>query len=522
MVQPGTGVRASRPIVCSVSVFLFSLVVPSGAVWLLSDSSFVMGLPQFAAALLLGALAFVLAQAAERRTWHAVAGVLRLFPDQPAVGGADGLTRLEAAAQAVTRELKHQTGLAQGILGGLPVPFLLVDEKERAVFSNQECLEMLEIDGQPKDYYGKTLAEIFYNDPTRKTAVGRSIGGGEVFRNLEVEIKGHKGGVRHVLANVFPLYDSDKRCLGGLCLYLDMTALKQKEQLILQKNERIGGTAADANSLCQRLREASAKLSENIKQTARGSEAQKVRVGEIGVSMEQMGTAVVDVAKNAAQASQGADDACQRANEGARVVGEVISAIQSVSERSRTMQERLTELDSQVADIGQILSVINDIADQTNLLALNAAIEAARAGDAGRGFAVVADEVRKLAEKTMQATQKVATATQSVQEGARRASEGMAGSAEAVGRSTELADSAGHTLKDILHISQGSADRVRNIATASEEQSASADEISRSVDQVREVSERTATEMVEASKAVEDLARLADELTNIIAQMQAC
>jgi len=419
-------------------------------------------------------------------------------------------------------ELKHQTGLAQGILGGLPVPFLLVDENERAVFSNRECLEMLELDGKPQDYYGQTLAQIFYNDPARKTAVGRSIRDGEVFRNLEVAIKGHRGGTRNVLANVFPLYDTDKRCIGGLCLYLDMTELKQKEQVILEKNENIGSTALDANALCNRLRDASVRLAAGIGQTTRGSEAQKVRVGEIGVSMEQMSSAVVEVARNASSASQGADEARRQAEQGERVVAEVIAAIKGVSERTLAMQERLTELGGQVADIGQILNVINDIADQTNLLALNAAIEAARAGDAGRGFAVVADEVRKLAEKTMQATQQVAAAIGSVQEGARRASEGMTGAVKAVGDSTGLADSAGRTLHEILRISQGSADQVRNIATASEEQSASTEEISRAVEQVREVTERTAQDMAQASQAVEELARLADELTDIITKIQTC
>ncbi|GAB6124957.1 methyl-accepting chemotaxis protein [Humidesulfovibrio idahonensis] len=526
MPRPESAWGAKAPVVSCVSVCLLALIVPSGAAWLLSSSPFQIGLPQIAAALLLGALAFVLASVQQRRAHDAVLAALAALPTNKDSAGkesnGDPLALLETAAAAAAKELKHQTGLAQGILAGLPVPFLLVDEKERAVFSNRECLDMLELGGRPEDYYGKTLAEIFYNDPGRKTAVGKSINGGEVFRNLEVDIKGHKGGVRHVLANVFPIYDSDKRCLGGLCLYLDMTTLKQKEQVIVQKNDTIGATAAQANALCGRLREASVRLSASIGQTSRGSDAQKVRVGEIGVSMTQMSAAVVDVAQNASRAAQGTDEARQRADEGAHVVGEVIRAIKSVAERSQTMQERLNDLGGQVAGISQILGVINDIADQTNLLALNAAIEAARAGDAGRGFAVVADEVRKLAEKTMQATQQVATATNSVQEGARRAAEGMAGATEAVEQSTGLADSAGRTLRNIQEISQGAADQVRTIATASEEQSASAEEITRSVDQVRAVTEQTAQDMAAATQAVEDLARLADELTDIIAKMRAC
>ncbi len=489
--------------VAIAAIFLLVLALVSGLEHLRAAEAFHLGLPHLAAALLFtGAVA------------------LALFLRERALAA-----HLEASARQAEQtasELKHQTGLAQGILGGLPMPFLLVDSQERAVSSNLECLKMLELDGRPEDYYGQTLAQIFYNDPTRKTAVGRSIKDGEVFRNLEVEIKGHKGGTRHVLANVFPLYDTDRRCIGGLALYLDMTELKQKEQFILQRNESTGRTAQEANAVCSRLREASDRLQANIAQTAQGSQAQKVRVGEIDVSMGQMGLAVVEVAKNSSSASQGADSARQQAEQGARVVNDVIAAIRSVTERTRAMQERLTELGGQVAGIAQILNVINDIADQTNLLALNAAIEAARAGDAGRGFAVVADEVRKLAEKTMNATKEVAQAIGSVQEGARRAADGMAGASEAVERSNGLADSAGRTLQEILRISQGSADQVRNIATASEEQSASVEEVSRAVQQVREVSEQTARDMAQASHAIEELAGLADELTDIITQMQTC
>jgi len=487
----------------SLTAFLLTLLLPSGLAALFTSEPFRLGLPQFAAAL---AVAILMA-------------VALLLRERAAA------VRLAAAGEALARaesDRKHQAGLAQGILDGLPMPYLLVDTRERAVKTNAECLKMLELDGRPEDFYGQTLAQIFYNDPGRQTAVGRSMAEGAVFRNLEVAIKGHRCGTRHVLANVFALYDSDRRCLGGLCLYLDMTALKEKEEVILHKNENIGHAAQDAESLCQRLHDASSRLSGGIGQTARGSESQKSRLREIGTGLGQMSEAVVDVAKSATAASRGADETRGQAEAGARLVGEVIAAIGSVSEHTRSMQARVSELGAQAANIGQILGVINDIADQTNLLALNAAIEAARAGDAGRGFAVVADEVRKLAEKTMTATKEVEAAISSVQEGARRAAEGMSGAAGAVDKSTGLADKAGESLQDILRISQGSADQVRNIAAASEEQSSAAEEISRGMDEVRKVAEDTAQEMAQAAKAVEELVRMADELRRIIGTMQAC
>jgi methyl-accepting chemotaxis protein len=498
-------VRISWPAVAggASAVFLLALVLPSGLQSLLASDPFRLGPPQIAAALAVALVAAAVLYGRESR--H---GAQRVACEQNAM-------RLEAS-------LKHQTGLAQGILGGLPMPFLLVDAEERAVKSNVECLKMLELDGKPEDFYGQTLAQIFYNDPSRKTAVGKSIHEGQVFRNLEVAIKGHRGGTRHVLANVFPLYDSDRRCLGGLCLYIDMTVLKEKEQVIVQKNENIGRAAENADSLCQRLHDASSRLAGGISQTAHGSEAQKARLSEVGAGLSQMSEAVIDVAKSAAAASQNADETRGKAEAGARLVGEVIAAIGGVAERTQAMQARVSELGAQAANIGQILNVISDIADQTNLLALNAAIEAARAGDAGRGFAVVADEVRKLAEKTMTATKEVGEAIRSVQEGARRAAEGMSGAAEAVEKSTRLADSAGGSLQDILRISQGSADQVRNIAAASEEQSSAAEEISRGMDEVRQVADNTAQDMSSAAKAVDELVRMADELKAIIGTMQAC
>ena len=110
------------------------------------------------------------------------------------------LEPLFARLDDLRKAYKNDKEYKDGILRGLPMPYLLVDTKERALSTNRACLTMLEIDDSIESCMGKTLAELFYNDPTRKTAVGKSIATGECFKNLEVTIGGHKGGKVNVLA----------------------------------------------------------------------------------------------------------------------------------------------------------------------------------------------------------------------------------------------------------------------------------------------------------------------------------
>ena len=164
--------------------------------------------------------------------------------------------------------------------------------------------------------------------------------------------------------------------------------------------------------------------------------------------------------------------------------------------------------------------VISDIADQTNLLALNAAIEAARAGDAGRGFAVVADEVRKLAEKTMASTNDVRDAITSIQNSAQQSVDKMGEALVAVEEATTLANESGAALHQIVGHVERTADQVRIIATASEEQSAASEEITRSLTTVNEMSAQTTQAMNEAAQAIAELAQQTERLTALIVSME--
>ena len=294
---------------------------------------------------------------------------------------------------------------------------------------------------------------------------------------------------------------------------------KERGAVLVRKMADVGARAAD---IATELTDAASQLAAQADQITAGADLQQTRAGETAAAMEEMNATVMEVARNASDAATGADDARDKARQGAQVVVEMAKSSSEVAERSRSMKESLERLGEQAQGIGAVMDVINDIADQTNLLALNAAIEAARAGDAGRGFAVVADEVRKLAEKTMMATQEVGTAITGIQQGAKENIAAMGDAEAAVNASTKQSAHAGDALQDILHLVEDTADRMRSIATAAEEQSATSEEINSATDEINRISTETSQGMRESSHAIAHLTALAGQLQSLIAEMDAC
>ena len=91
----------------------------------------------------------------------------------------------------------------------------------------------------------------------------------------------------------------------------------------------------------------------------------------------------------------------------------------------------------------------------------------------------------------------------------------------AVERTTELASRCGEVLQEIVSMVDSASDQVRAIATASEEQSATSEEITRSVDEINGISRDTAQAMASSAKAVEQLVSEANDLKALVSRMKS-
>ncbi|UOP13450.1 methyl-accepting chemotaxis protein [Pseudomonas palleroniana] len=280
--------------------------------------------------------------------------------------------------------------------------------------------------------------------------------------------------------------------------------------------ELIGGISDGVTQIAS----AAEQLSAVTEQTSAGVNSQKVETDQVATAMNEMAATVQEVARNAEEASEAAVAADQQAREGDKVVSEAIDQIERLATEVGHSTTAMGDLKRESDKIGSVLDVIKSVAQQTNLLALNAAIEAARAGEAGRGFAVVADEVRSLAQRTQKSTEEIEELIVGLQSGTQQVASILDNSRGLTDSSVELTRRAGSALASITRTVSTIQAMNSQIATAAEQQSAVAEEINRSVLNVRDVSEQTSSASEETATSSAELARLGIYLQTLVGRFR--
>ncbi|MBB6285635.1 methyl-accepting chemotaxis protein [Pseudomonas sp. JAI120] len=307
------------------------------------------------------------------------------------------------------------------------------------------------------------------------------------------------------------------------------------ERVTSKRQDELGQLAAAANTLRDFLAEtfsrlqrsatdlvsASGELNSIAGLMATGTHEQFNRTDQVATAMTEMSATAQEVARHAASASRAADDADQSAREGAEVMKVTIATIGQMRTEILNTGTIIRRLETDSVRIGKVLEVIRGIAEQTNLLALNAAIEAARAGEAGRGFAVVADEVRSLAQRTAASIIEINQIIHAVQTGAIDAAEAIVSGQSCSDDSVEKVSQAGAMLDHITQAVEAIRDMNRQIATAAEEQTSVAEDISRNITQITTVATANLDNVQRTEAASHNLRSLSGELNEVTARLSA-
>jgi len=232
-------------------------------------------------------------------------------------------------------------------------------------------------------------------------------------------------------------------------------------------------------------------------------------IGEILTGSENIAAASQQLQATSQQLSQGANEQASSAEEISSSMEEMVANINQNTENARQTEKIATNTFKStneikeaarqslisINEIASKINIVNDIAFQTNILALNAAVEAARAGANGKGFAVVAAEIRKLAERSKQAADDIIVLTKN---------------------SVDITQNAFKLMDELIPQIEKSAQLVQEIAAASIEQNAGAEQVNNAIQILNQIIQQNAAASEEMATSAEELSSQAEQLRDTV------
>jgi methyl-accepting chemotaxis protein len=341
----------------------------------------------------------------------------------------------------------------------------------------------------------------------------------------------------HTLANALAIVACSSGLLGAWRSLMlgrrtagDLNALAERgdalargdfsgQALVVDKTAELEHLAETVNGLQLRLREvtgafstAATTLASNAKEMRVSGDGMHQRMDEqsqqtqqAAAAMTEMSASIAEVSRHTQDAAGSARDAAKTARDGGEIVRGILGDMDLQWERVNSTATVIEALNADAGKISRIVNVIEDIAKKTNLLALNAAIEAARAGEQGRGFAVVAGEVRRLAENTAKATGEIAAMIGNVQQRSSEAWTEVDRGRSGVAALMTTTKQAGASLEGIIGMAERVDRMIAQIAIATAQQAAVADQSSASLDAIHALSGENLCEMATTAQGIESL-----------------
>lgn len=222
---------------------------------------------------------------------------------------------------------------------------------------------------------------------------------------------------------------------------------------VTKLSESSSGKAEQITSSMEELATSTVEMNENVQ--------------DIYMQMMEMGNEINDISENVERLHESSGNILKTNDEATVNMDIIMESSKKSVDAVNDISMQIRQTNDSIAEIDKAVGLILGISQQTNLLSLNASIEAARAGELGKGFAVVAQEIRNLSEQSAEGAEMIKELAQTINEQSRK--------------SVSLADRVhGLILEELEGVSK----------TKSKYAELSMD-ISRSVDDIRSIAEKT-------------------------------
>jgi methyl-accepting chemotaxis protein len=284
--------------------------------------------------------------------------------------------------------------------------------------------------------------------------------------------------------------------------------------------EEIAAILQDVRRAAEMVARSAGEMIGSSGDLAAGAQLQAREATSVSESVEQLTTSVRQVSASAEASALAARQALDVSQRGDQAVTHSLERMQRIRREVQAISKKMKGLGDRSLEISEIVDTIEDLASQTHLLALNASIEAAGAGEAGVRFAVVADEIRKLAERASKAARDIAGLIKGVQSETQEAMVVVEQGTQEVEAGYRVASEAGESLKEIAGVARRSAELAQDISLATQQQVRGAESVAAATQAIASVAVQTEKRVAETRRTVDELVRLADELTRGLARFK--
>jgi methyl-accepting chemotaxis protein len=281
---------------------------------------------------------------------------------------------------------------------------------------------------------------------------------------------------------------------------------------VQDQTEQVAAAGEELTASAEQSAQASNQVAISITNIAEGVERQSQAATQIRMISEKINNHAQKLTEKTQGIAQDAKATTDQVGSGRASIAKVVSQMEQITLGTQTIETSIGQLAKGSDEIGHIVELISNIAGQTNLLALNAAIEAARAGEAGRGFAVVAEEVRKLAEESERSSQQIAALVQKNHEGMKNAVEASQKGSENVRMGIDTVKSADEVFKAIVTAIEKLSTEIISVSSAIHDMSKDNASMMLSIRDIEQISNKNADDSQSVSAATEEQSASMEEI----------